>query len=326
MEKKISVLFVVSGNSKKFDVAPFIKVQADSLIEQGIDVSFFSIKGKGVWGYIKAAKELRKKIKSNNYDIIHAHYTFSGLTACLSFSQIPIVLSLMGSDAYGDYIGVNKISFSSRFAILLTKLIQPFTNAIICKSEHIRSFVYLKKKSYVIPNGVNLAAFNDMEKSFHDELNLNENTSYVLFLGQKDNVRKNFKLLENAFNLVENKNVELIAPYPVKHDDIVKYLNTVSAIVVPSLMEGSPNVVKEAMACNCPIIATPVGDVQWLLDNVEGHYIVDFDAKDLANKIKQAVEFSKINRRTKGRQRLIDLGLENKDVADKIIELYNKLI
>ena len=100
----MKVLFVSSGNSKQFDIAPFIKSQGDSLIKQGIDLDYFRITEKGILGYIKNAVKLRKYLKNHKYEIIHAHYTLSGWTAVLSFTKTPIILSLMGSDAYGEYI------------------------------------------------------------------------------------------------------------------------------------------------------------------------------------------------------------------------------
>ena len=191
----IKVLFVASGNSTNFDIAPFIKSQGESLTAHGIDVQYFTVKGKGLMGYLRTAFVLRKYFKKNHVDIIHAHYTLSGWSAVLAFPVQPIILSLMGTDAYGEYSGVNKIKFTSRYLILLTYLIQPFIKAIICKSKHIESFVYLKKRSHVIPNGILLDKIKFNEHGFKEELGLYPPKKYVLFLGNKKNKRKNYKLI-----------------------------------------------------------------------------------------------------------------------------------
>ena len=164
----MKVLFVSSGNSADFNIAPFIKSQGESLEAVGIKVQYFPLVGKGLSGYLKEAFRLRRYIKTNPVDIIHAHYVLSGWTSVLSFSRQPIILSLMGTDAYGDYVGVNKIRFSSRYLILLTYMIQPFVKAIICKSKHIESFVFYKPKSSVIPNGISLEKISCQKKDFHD--------------------------------------------------------------------------------------------------------------------------------------------------------------
>ena len=131
-------LFVVSGNSKEFDIAPFIKRQGDSLEEIGCKIDYYSVKGKRIKGYLKNIKHLKNIIKLNNYDIIHAHYTFNGLLSLLTFSHKPLVVSYMGTDTYGDYSKDGKIIPSSYINILISKIIQPFTNAIIVKSPTLK--------------------------------------------------------------------------------------------------------------------------------------------------------------------------------------------
>lgn len=322
----MKILFVFSGNSKDFDVAPFIRSQAKSIRNIGADVDYFPIYGKGILGYLKASFKLRKWLKKNPVDIIHVHYTLSGWSAVLSFCERPIVLSLMGTDAYGEYIGINKIKFISRYLVLLTYIIQPFVNSIICKSKHIETFVYLKNKSYVIPNGILLDEIKPQKKLYKEELGLKPNKKYVLFLGNKLNPRKNYKLAEDALNLINSDEVSLIAPYPVAHEKVEKYLNSVDALVVPSLVEGSPNVVKEAMACNCPVVATEVGDIAWLFGNEPGHFLTGFDRQDVAKNIQAALEFSEKHGRTNGRDRIIELGLDAESVAKRIVGVYEEVL
>ena len=94
-------------------------------------------------------------------------------------------------------------------------------------------------------------------------------------------------------------------------------------MVLTSFHEGSPNVIKEAMACNCPIVATNVGDVEFIIGDTKGCYISDFDANDVAEKIKLALEFGK---KTEGRNRIIEFGLDSRSVARKIIRVYKQVL
>jgi teichuronic acid biosynthesis glycosyltransferase TuaC len=158
------------------------------------------------------------------------------------------------------------------------------------------------------------------------ELNLNPEKKYILFLGDKNYKRKNFSLALEAVRLLKNPNVELIAPYPVSHHQVVKYLNAADVFIMTAFMEGSPNVIKEAMACNCPIVSTDVGDVRWVLGATEGCYISTFDKMDVAEKLKMALQFAQQKGSTNGRERIIELGLNSERVAERIISVYKKIL
>ena len=322
----MKVLFVASGNSKSFDIVPFIKAQGESLRAQGVEMDYFPITGKGLKGYLESSAELKKHLKNNPPDIIHAHYTLSGWVAVMARTGMPIVLSIMGDDAYGSYVGPGKVVFKSRYLTLLTLLIQPFVRAIISKSANIDRYVFRRGIANIVPNGIQLEKFKNHEKPLREELDLDPNKQYVLFLGDKSDVRKNYPLIEEAVRLLNAPGVELLTPYPVGHDQVAKYLDAADAFALTAFMEGSPNVVKEAMACNCPIVATDVGDVKWVLGEVEGCYTASFDPGDFARKLGQALEFAAKKGRTKGRERIIELGLDSKDVARKIIDIYQKAL
>ncbi|MEX2232404.1 MAG: glycosyltransferase [Cyclobacteriaceae bacterium] len=320
------ILFVCSGNVKGFEVVPFIKEQGDAIRKSGAEIEYFPMKGKGLTGYLKATLGLRRYLKRNHFDVIHAHFILSGCAAVLASRKTPVVLSLMGSDAYGNYVGENKALFFSRYLTLLTYLIQPFVSAIISKSRNIEKYVYLKRKSFIIPNGIDTAKFKSSERNYRDELALNSNTKKILFLGSKNNVRKNLKLVQNALSYLNWKDVELVNPYPVAHEYVPKYLNSVDVLAVCSYMEGSSNVVKEAMACNCPIVATDVGDVKWVLGDTEGCFIASFKPEDYAAKLSEALMFSEKHGRTQGEQRIKELDLDSINVAGRIVEIYKRVL
>lgn len=316
----MKVLFVCSGNSKNFEIIPFIKEQGESLKRNGIEVDYYPIVGKGLGGYIKAGFRLRKFLKKKKYDLIHAHYTFSGWASVIGAGKLPVVLSLMGTDANGEYKGVNKVVFKSRVSALLTRLIQPFVTAIIAKSANIEKIIYLKYKSHIIPNGVNMEVFQPTPGNQP----AGNRKKKVLFLGSKTKPGKNFTLARMAVHQLQSPDVELVCPYPVTHQDIPRYLNEADVLAFSSFMEGSPNVIKEAMACNCPIVSTDVGDVKWVLGKTTGCFISSFDTNDFAEKLKYAIAFSQTNGRTDGRQRIIDLGLDATTIAKRIIDVYRQ--
>jgi teichuronic acid biosynthesis glycosyltransferase TuaC len=324
----MKVLFVAKEGSDNFSIPPFVKAQGESLKECGVEIHYFMVTGRGVKGYISSSRKLRAYLDGKGFDLIHAHFSLCGWTAVLARSRCRIVLSLMGSDAYGIYVGKGKRTIKGFLYPVLTLLIQPFVASIICKAPNIEKFVWLKRRSQIIPNGIDLSCFVDEgpEHKVREQLGFSSQDKIVLFMGDPSNPRKNYPLAQEACTCLKDSNIKLIAPYPISHDAVIKYMNAANVLVFPSFMEGSPNVVKEAMACNCPIVATKVGDIEWLLGDEAGHYLSDFSPEDFSCKLKEALEFSTTQGKTHGRERLLTLGLDSRSVAQRIKDIYTCLI
>ena len=318
----MKVLFVSSGNKESFDIVPFIKVQGKSLQDKKIDVEYFSVKGKGIFGYLSNVKPLKRFVANSKFDVIHAHFTLSGWVAVLSFPNIPIILSLMGTDAYGRVENNNKKRFYLNYFTFLTLLIQPFVKKIISKSPNIERFVWQKRKSYLLPNGVDTKEFYPVPGGCREKLGLDPKKKYLLFLGNTQDQRKNFRMIEEAKDRLDSMNIVVIAPYPIAHKLVFEYFNSVDVFVMCSFEEGSPNVVKEGMACNCKGVFTDVGDVRYLVDKVAGYEICDFDPMDLIDKIEKVISIPKCH----GRERIIELKLDLPMVADNLIGIYSDSI
>lgn len=313
----MKVLFVSSGNNPTNRMAPFIESQGESLVKKGVDLDYYLLDGHGIKGYLRHVIPLRRHIRENNIDIIHAHYSLCALIALLTFTGKSIVSSYMGSDAYGAIGADGKARPSSYWMILTSLLLQPFLSYIVCKSESIKKYVF-KRRSAIIPNGVDFDVFQPSKAKERDE-----DVFKILFLGNPADERKNYPLLKDAVELLADDRIEILAPYPVPAQDIPAYYAQADMLALCSLQEGSPNVVKEAMACNLPIVATNAGDAWWLLGDIEGHYKAGFDPDDFAKGIKTIMQ----NRKpTRGRDRLTELGLNSRVIAGKLIRIYITLL
>lgn len=308
----MKVLFVSSGNIR--GIVPFVKSQAESIKNEGIEVDYYILRGKGVLGYIKNIKKFRNEVKMGGYDIIHAHYGLIGFFCLLSFVRIPMVLSIMGSDISGHYDNNGNFNVKSVLSILLTQLALLFSNQIIVKSKNLERKVFFKLKCHTIPNGVDFNLFKP------DSTKLNSDKK-ILFLANEESSVKNYKLVEESIQYLQTKNVELLNPYPIPHKEFPKYLNQSSVFVLSSFNEGSPNVIKEAMACNIPIVSTDVGDVSEVIGATSGCYISTYKPENFANKIDKALAYGK---RTKGRNNIAHLEISR--VAKRIIKVYNQAL
>lgn len=321
------VLFVFSGNSKAFPVSPFTHAQAESLRARGIEVDYFPIQGKGWKNYWRNIGPLRRHLRTQRYDLIHAHYSLCGWVAVLAaLGRVPVVVSLMGDDAQGTFVAPGRIEWKSRIPIALTRLLQPFVRAMICKAPDLARVVWRKRIAHVAPNGVRLEQFQLMPGGCRQALGWHPERQYVLFLGNPNDPNKNIRLVQEAMLLLEHPDVELAAPYPVKHEQVVQLLNSADVLALCSFGEGSPNVIKEAMACNCPIVSTPAGDAPWVLGTTPGCYLAHHDPADFAEKLRWALQFAREKGRTRGRERLLELGLDAESVARRIEGIYRQVL
>ena len=301
----MKVLFVSSGNSK-LGISPIIKNQGESLRKAGIDVSYYLIKGKGFRGYIKNIKILKNFIKKNKVDIVHAHYSYSAFVASLAGAK-PLIVSLMGDDVQANYL-------SKLFIKVFYKL--SWKN-IIVKSVRMYNILGITN-AFVIPNGVNIEVFNSIDKrSCQKKLGWDYNKKHILFAADKSRPEKNFRLAKKIFSILNNKNVELHSLIDVSPKQMPLWMNSADVVLLVSLNEGSPNVIKEAMACNSPIVSTDVGDVKEVIANTKNCYLTSYDPKEIAVKINKVLDFGK---RTNGRENIKHL--ESSFIAKKIINIY----
>ena len=309
----MKVLFVSSGNSAT-GISPVIANQAESLRKLGVDVEHFVIQGKGIKGYFSVVSKLRKQFKYFQYDCVHAHYALTGIVSAFAGAK-PLVVSLMGS----DLIEIFWQRMASRFFSRI------YWNITIVKSGQMRKLLNGSQVK-IIPNGVDLSRFRPIVTDKMKEFLPGNKKPLIIFIGNPSRKEKNHSLAKQAIDRLKNMEFHFLTLSGTKNELIPSYMNAASVFILPSLWEGSPNVVKEAMACNCPVVATDVGDVRWLFGNEPGYFIADFTPEDFAAKIKMALEFSKKYGRTNGRKRIIELGLDSESVARQIIHVYQEVL
>ena len=310
----MKVLFVSSGN-KRFGISPIVKNQGEALKKEGVDLYYFGIRGKGLIGYLSSIKELKHIINDVKPNIVHAHYSLSGYIAALAKAK-PLVVSLMGSDVKSQFY----------FRFILWVFNKFFWAITIVKSSDMKQSLKFKDV-YIIPNGVDTSKFKPLCKNeCQDKLHWDSNRLNILFAANPSKKVKNYTLAKNSVAKLRNNNIKLHTLTDIPHNEIPMIMNAADVVLLTSFWEGSPNVIKEAMACNKPIVATDVGDIKWIFDNVEGCFVCCFDECDVAEKLKRAIEFSTSKNHTAGLSKINEQGLDSVKTSQKLIKIYNELI
>lgn len=313
----MKVIFVASGNKTVGKVSSFVQSQYDSLVEEGLDMILFPVVGHGIKAHLRAAIELRRIIRQEQPDVVHAHYSVCGHVAAMArvlLQRKPkLVVSILGS-----------FPTHSKKWRLVRFCIRHIWDKTIVKSQ--RTARQLGEDVSIIPNGVNLDMFCPQDHlDARACVGFDADKRYVIWCSHPDRIEKNYALAQAAVEIVKKKqdNIELLPIYNKTPQEVVQYMNAADCLLLTSVQEGSPNVIKEAMACNCPIVSTDVGDVRERLTGQDGCYILpekDMQSSEaLANLIGEAICFGK---RTEGYNRIVNDELTIQQVAKRIIACY----
>lgn len=310
------VLLVHSGNAVGGDSSKytFVREQGEELRKLGCEIAYYAVVGKGMRGYLRNVRPLRKKIQEFQPDIVHAHYGLCGMVAVLAArKKVPVVVTCHNGETL------------TKYGNIISSLAIRLADYTICVAQHIYDKLYLKPKPYIIqPCGIDLKDLPLVDKTVaQKEMNLSPDKINILFGGSFSNARKNAPLAKDAIVLLKRDDINLIEMRGFNRHQVAMLLNGCDMLLLSTKSEGSPQVLKEAMACNCPIVATDVADIAYLLRGVNNSYVTTFDPADVAEKIQRVIECGE---RTNGRDRINELKLDNPLVCETILGIYKEVL
>ena len=341
---------LILASDKQGHFAPFIEEQMTALQAYGVEIIRYGVTGKGITGYLRELPALRRMIRAEHPDIIHAHYGLSGLLANLQ-RLVPVVTTYHGSD-----INVPAILRFSKIAMRLSawNIFVSKRNIDLAIGRRGDEATRRLGKYSLLPCGVNLPKpWSEMQHQQVEQQTLNQwvqevlsaDAKHVLFAGAFDNAVKDPELAKstiafyneaignrqwaidldaNRQSPIANCQIKLIELKGYTRDQVTALMYNCDALLMTSKTEGSPQVVKEAMACGCPIVSVDVGDVAERTSGVEGCYVVPTrEPKDIAEALRKALAF---NGRTNGRERIIEMGLSNEQVAKQLEGIYANVL
>lgn len=301
-----------------YGIFVYEQVKAVTQCFPDINYSIFYIKGnKDKFEYIRSINAVHKEINNGKYDLVHIHYGFSGLFLLNPFKRlkIPVIVTLHGGDIQAEQ--------GKKVQVFFTKKILKHVQYAITLNERMDIIARkYTKNTMIIPCSVDTDLFSPPVKR---SIISSSKPYKIIFPSAHSRMVKNYPLFQETLKVMRQKYgidcVEIELNNMTRKQVHELYCDA-DAMLMTSISEGSPQVVKEAMACNLPVVSTKVGDVDVLLDGVkDSGCVFPHDANLLADKLYESMQDN-----IKGicpRDRIFQLGLDNKSVATRIYNLYN---
>jgi glycosyltransferase involved in cell wall biosynthesis len=289
----------------------FVQTQVESLRKEGVEVDVLFVNGrKNTLNYLWAFPRFWARILTHRYDLIHSHYFHTNMIARLQFLY-PVVFTNHSGET---------VSKRDRIP---SRIVSSLADRVIAVSQDTKEVGHLTN-AVVIPCGIKFDLFKPVpQKQAREELGLPLDKKLVLWAGEYFRPEKRFDIVQEAVALLKEKRPEtelvLVSGKPLSA--VPAYMNACDVLLLVSDVEGSPMVIKEAMACNLPIVSVPVGDVPEVIGDTEGCYLCSQDPQDVAQKLELALQWGK---RTNGREKIghMEIGA----ISRRIISVYEELL
>lgn len=321
---KVLVMTSIYPRPDNPGLGSFVRAQVEHLRQAGVDIELLLLDGPHrKWNYVKAVFQLRRRLANSSIDLVHAHYGFVGMAARTQW-QVPVVVTYHGGDLMGLVVNdQGKRALTGPLIAVTGKALASVVDAAIVQSREMANML-TTPNVYIVPHEVDLKVFRltDKQKARAD-LGLQHDKKYLLFAANPQVGVKRFPLAKAAADELrkQDSSIELLIVYKETQDQLALYMNACDALVFPSFMEGSPNIVKQAMACNLPIVATDVGDVREVIGSTKGCYVCKDEVGEFVVRLTDILQRCD---RTHGREQVRHLS--GPVVAQRIIGIYESVL
>jgi len=308
------------------DLGTFVKNQIESLRKNGlgVEVLFVDRVQYGMPIYLGLIKEISKWVRRFDPDIVHV--MSGGVMADIvtwSVRRKPTIITFHGSDLLSEHFPGLVRKVCAGYGVLSSLRAARRANGIVVVSQNLLEVLHknlVKSESRVIPCGIDLESFKPLDRhSCRAVLGWDDDQFHVLSAFNTGNPVKRPWLGQAAVRELCRLNVPAKIHYllGVPHHEVPIWLNACDVLLLTSLHEGSPMIVKEALACNIPVVSGDVGDVRERIEGINGCYLALAVPEELAKK--RLLVYSGC-RSVEGRDRIKNLSLDF--VANRLINFY----
>lgn len=304
---------------------PFVRKQMQGLRRLGVDVAelYLDRANVGRSVYLGVRRRVSKAVQQTRPDVVHVMY--GGVMAAIVtrvLREPPVVVTFYGSDLLGGREPRSALRrVAVRYGTRASRRAARRAAAIVVQSHALAEALPGRERvrAVVVPDGIDLELFTPLDRlECQRELGWDPARKHVLFPSSRQRPEKRYALAEAAVARVDSRHRAVLHELSgVPHARVPIWLNAADAIVLTSTHEGSPNVVKEALACDVAVVSVDVGDVAERLDGIDGCFLAEPTADDIAARLDEA-----LSRETRiaGRATVTELSLDR--VARRLLEVY----
>jgi glycosyltransferase involved in cell wall biosynthesis len=306
----------------------FVAEQVRSLRAAGVSVEVLFINPRATrLNYALGVRHVIQKLRAGAYDVIHTHHTYTlpivDLARTLICRGVPVILT----NHEGEALDKTRTSLSwhpasrLRRSITLKRLMARRADFAIFVSSKLAEAIATHNRYAVVPCGVDLDKFQPLEQAVcRQQLGISTEAPVVFFPADPNSEGKRFALARMAFQLIlrSHPNAMLRTGGNIQHALMPLHYNAADAVIQTSFYEASPTVVKEALACEVPLVSTDAGDTREIIEGVPYCFVCRDNPPDLASRILCCIG----HRATGGRDKLRARGLGLDQVAQNLIRIY----
>ena len=302
----------------------FIKQQVEDMENAGLCTIKVVKNRKGYVAYVPFVLKNIFYLLLGSYDIVHAYYGFHSALFAAIIKRRPLIITFVGSDA------VKEPSRNKVYRIL-QRFVVSRANHIIAVSSKIRDILISdlgadSDKISVITFGIDFDLFKPIPQTkAREKLGFPSDKKLILFPSNPQRIEKRFDIFNRAVELLQKDNHNIM---PVilsnnrrPYSEIPLVMSACDVLVLTSDSEGSPTVIKEALACSLPVVSVDVGDAREVIKDATNCYICKQEPVNIAERIKLVLDKGK---RTARRNNIKHLS--SKKITREIIKLYREII
>lgn len=267
----------------------FVADEVKALRTAGCDVDVLFINGiSNKLNYFRSPFQFFGRLRKRPYDIIHCHHSFCGAVAVMQ-GRVPVIWTFHEGEIAGDAGSARSDTRMKRLAHSKSfkRWVAGRVDTVITVAEHFKEPLG-RADACTLPAGIDTGLFKPMDRAeARSLLGFDSDRPYVLFPSTPARPEKRYELARAAIEKAgqEIDGIEIVCLEHIPHDRVPLYMNACNVLLMTSAFEASPVTIREALACNVPVVSTDVGDARVMLEKIAGCAIVPPEPERIAEAV-----------------------------------------